>query len=177
MAVSPPNVRVPAGERAVCNWDEDALTMGVAAARECLRGQRAPQAVTLASTTLPFIDRSNAALLATALDLPAGIETSDVTGTLRAATTALAQACRRGDGALTLLIGSDAREARPGSPEEMEFGAAAVALLVAPGRSAPVAHRAGRAHRHRARGGGLRRPLSHGRGSLRLRAGRALGAR
>jgi 3-hydroxy-3-methylglutaryl CoA synthase len=134
--LSPPNVRAAAGERAVCNWDEDSLTLAVEAARECLRGQSPPQAVTLASTTLPFNDRSNAALLATALDLPAATETLDVTGTLRAATTALAQACRRGDGVRTLLIASDAREARPGSPEEMEFGAAAVALLVAPGRSA-----------------------------------------
>jgi hydroxymethylglutaryl-CoA synthase len=134
--LSPPNVRAPAGERAVCNWDEDALTLAVEAARVCLRGAAAPGAVTLASTTLPFADRSNATLLATALDLPAGTETLDVTGTLRAATSALAQACRRGDAVTTLLVGSDAREARPGSPEEMEFGAAAVALLVAPGKSA-----------------------------------------
>ena len=96
--LSPPNARVPVGERAVCNWDEDALTLAVAAARDCLRGQAAPQAVTLASTTLPFIDRSNAALLAAALDLPAQIETADVTGSLRAATGALAQSVRRGDG-------------------------------------------------------------------------------
>ncbi len=134
--LSPPNVRPAAGERAVCNWDEDSLTLGVEAARGCLSGQQPPRAVTLASTTLPFADRSNAALLATALDLAAGTETLDVTGTLRAGTTALAQALRRGDAATTLLVASDAREARPGSPEEMDFGAAAVALLLAPGASA-----------------------------------------
>ncbi|HEY2808235.1 MAG TPA: OB-fold domain-containing protein [Steroidobacteraceae bacterium] len=134
--LSPPNVRPAAGERAVCNWDEDSLTLGVEAARGCLRGQHPPRAVTLASTTLPFLDRSNAALLATALDLAAGTETLDVTGTLRAGTTALAQALRRGDAMTTLLVASDAREARPGSQEEMDFGAAAVALLLAPADSA-----------------------------------------
>jgi hydroxymethylglutaryl-CoA synthase len=133
--LSPPNARPGGGERAVCNWDEDALTLAVEASRACVRGMPAPGAVTLASTTLPFADRSNATLLATALDLPAAVETLDITGTLRAATSALAQACRRADGVRTLLVGSDAREARPGSPEEMEFGAAAVALLVAPGTS------------------------------------------
>ncbi len=136
--LSPPNARVPAGERAVCDWDEDSLTLAVEAARGCLRGAPVPGAVALASTTLPFADRSNATLLATALDLPAATETLDVTGTLRAATSALAQACRRADGVATLVIGADAREARAGSPEEMEFGAAAVALLVAPGGAAPA---------------------------------------
>jgi 3-hydroxy-3-methylglutaryl CoA synthase len=134
--LSPPNARAPGGERAVCNWDEDALTLSVEAARACLAQAQSPGALTLASTTLPFVDRSNATLVATALDLPATLETLDVTGTLRAATGALAQACRRGDGVRTLVIGADAREARPGSPEEMDFGAAAVALLVAPGGSA-----------------------------------------
>jgi hydroxymethylglutaryl-CoA synthase len=138
--LSPPNARAPAGERAVCNWDEDALTLAVEASRACLAGMTQPSAVTLASTTLPFADRSNATLLAAALDLSASTETLDVTGTLRAATTALAQACRRADQATTLLVGTDAREARAGSPEEMEFCAAAVALLVAPGKSSgPVA--------------------------------------
>jgi 3-hydroxy-3-methylglutaryl CoA synthase len=120
----------------VCNWDEDAVTLAVEAARACLDGSAPPGSLLLASTTLPFADRSNATLVATALDLPAATETADVGGTLRAATTALAQACRRSDAVRTLVIGADAREARPGSPEEMEFGAAAVALLVAPGSSA-----------------------------------------
>jgi hydroxymethylglutaryl-CoA synthase len=129
-----PNERREAGARAVCNWDEDALTLGVEAARSCLAAASAvPAALTLASTTLPFADRSNATLLAAALDLPKSCETLDVTGTLRAGTTALAQSSRRADAATTLLVATDARSARPGSEQELQFGAAAVALLLAPG--------------------------------------------
>ena len=57
------------GEKAVANWDEDAITMGVEAARDCL-GQldRARvDRVTLASTTLPFADRLNAGIVKEAL--------------------------------------------------------------------------------------------------------------
>jgi 3-hydroxy-3-methylglutaryl CoA synthase len=145
-----PNARRAGGARAVCNWDEDALTLGVEAARGCLAAAtRAPAAVTVASTTLPFADRSNATLLAAALDLPPACETLDVTGTLRAGTTALAQASRRADGGATLLIATDARQARPGSEQELQFGAAAVALLLAPGNSGAdraLAHLRGAAH-------------------------------
>ncbi len=145
-----PNERAAGGERAVCNWDEDALTLAVEAARGCLAGTaRTPGAVSFASTTLPFADRSNATLLAAALGLPAATETVDVTGTLRAATTALAQASRRADGQPTLLVAADARNARPGSDQELQFGAAGAALLVAPGAATAdqaLAHLRGAAH-------------------------------
>ena len=70
-----------AGSRAICNWDEDSLTLAVQAARACLLNAGADAAsppalcsVSLASTTLPFADRSNSTLLAAALDLPATVE-------------------------------------------------------------------------------------------------------
>ena len=51
------------GERTMCNWDEDTVTMAVEAARDCLIGQDrgTVAALSLASTTLPFEDRLNAA--------------------------------------------------------------------------------------------------------------------
>src|ERR1035437_330962 len=57
------------GERSMCNWDEDAITMAVEAARDCLQGvdRRNVGDVVLASTTLPFDDRQNAGLLAKAI--------------------------------------------------------------------------------------------------------------
>jgi 3-hydroxy-3-methylglutaryl CoA synthase len=144
-----PNEKRAAGSRAVCNWDEDALTLAVEAARGCLaRVRTAPAAVTLASTTLPFADRSNATLLAAALDLAPQLQTLDVTGTLRAATTALAQATRA-PASPTLLVASDARGARSGSDQELQFGAAAVAMLVAPAGTESdraLAHIRGTAH-------------------------------
>jgi len=148
--LSRPNEQREGGARAVCNWDEDALTLAVEAARGCLAGaRRAAEAVTFASTTLPFADRSNATLLAAALGLPAAIETLDATGTLRTATTALAQASRRADGRATLLVAADARNARPGSDQELQFGAAGAALLVAPTAAAAdqaLAHLRAAAH-------------------------------
>lgn len=136
------------GERAVCNWDEDTLTLAAAAVRNCLlnaggyaQGAARVAALSLASTTLPFADRSNSTLLAAALDLSAEIQTSDVTGSLRAGTTALLDAARSADPAPRLVVAADARLAKAGSPQELEFGAGAAALLVtgAAGTAAPLA--------------------------------------
>ncbi|MEE4382901.1 MAG: hypothetical protein V2J02_12955, partial [Pseudomonadales bacterium] len=71
-AWSDPGIRARGkGERSICNWDEDAVTMGVEAARDCLSGRGegapAPDAIYFASTTFPFLDRQNAGILATAL--------------------------------------------------------------------------------------------------------------
>ncbi len=130
--LGPPSAAPLSGARAVCNWDEDALTMAVEAGRRCMAAaQRAPAALTVASTTLPFADRSNATLVAEALDLPDSTRTADRSGSLRAGTTALAEAAQSANDAPTLLVASDARMARPGSGAEMEYGAGAVALLVA----------------------------------------------
>lgn len=137
--LEPPGRSAVSGSLAVCGWDEDALTLAVEAGRRCMAGMKsgAPAALSLASTTLPFADRSNATLVAEALDLSDSVRTSDHTGSLRAATTALAEAARRSDEAPTLIIAGDTRLARPGSAAEMEYGAGAVALLIA-GDAGPV---------------------------------------
>src|SRR3990172_1419039 len=59
------------GERAMANWDEDAVTMAVEAARDCLTGfdRGAVGSLYLASTTHPFDDRQNASIAAGALHL------------------------------------------------------------------------------------------------------------
>lgn len=128
----PPGAAAVSGARAVCNWDEDALTMAVEAGRRCMAGgeRGVPAALTLASTTLPFADRSNATVVSEALDLPDDIRASDRSGSLRAGTTALAETASLDSRAPTLVIASDNRMARPGSTAEMEYGAAAVALLI-----------------------------------------------
>lgn len=122
---SPPRVE---GARSLCNWDEDALTLAIEAARGALQGMPAPDALHLASTTLPFADRSNAALAAACLDLPRAVATLESGGCLRAGTGALANAAQRGG--TTLVVASDARLAKPGSPQEMRIGHGAAALLV-----------------------------------------------
>ncbi len=122
------------GERAVRAWDEDAVTMAVEAARNCgLATLPAPDALWLASTTLPFADRDNAAIVVEALGLDAAIDTLDLGSSQRAGTAALAGALKAGQGC-QLVLASDCREARPGSPLEMQIGHGAAALLVGAGQ-------------------------------------------
>ena len=73
------------GERAIANWDEDAITMGFEAARSCLSAvQKPPSRVTFASTTFPFADRSNSGIICSALDMPSNVRNEDVFGSRRA---------------------------------------------------------------------------------------------
>ncbi len=87
---APAIMAVAQGERAMCNWDEDSLTMAVAAARDCLAGQDRSglDALYLASTTLPFADRQNAGIVAAALNLDTHVLTADFSAALKAGTTA-----------------------------------------------------------------------------------------
>jgi 3-hydroxy-3-methylglutaryl CoA synthase len=121
------------GERSICNWDEDSLTMSVEAARACVAAAPGPLAgITLASTSLPFEARQNATVVATALDLPESIASMDTTGTQRAGTSALIAAVEalRGGGDARLVIAADSRPARAASPQEQRFGDGAAALLM-----------------------------------------------
>src|SRR5215467_2754776 len=78
-------------EKAVANYDEDAVTMGVAAAIDCLKGvDRATiDAVLFASTSYPFKEKQGAAIIAKALDLRRDVHTADLGDTLRGGTSAL----------------------------------------------------------------------------------------
>jgi len=124
------------GERSMCNWDEDAMTMAVAAARDCVTGmdRSAINAAYLASTSLPFKDRQNSGILATALNLPEeGLVTADFTSSLKSGTTALLTAIDaiRGEGKDNVLVAaSDARDAKSAWFYEMWYGDGAASLLV-----------------------------------------------
>ncbi|SEP93642.1 hydroxymethylglutaryl-CoA synthase family protein [Thalassovita taeanensis] len=118
------------GSRAFCSWDEDALTMAVEAGRDALGATRdGVNAIIVASTTLPYSDLSNAAIIAGALNIPQSAASSESTGSQRAATSALVQALEAGkDG--TLVIGSDKPPSKPASAQEMSNGAGAAAVLL-----------------------------------------------
>lgn len=125
------------GERTMASWDEDAITMAVEAARDCLGpGDDRSQvnALYFASTTGPFADRLNAGIVAAALTLEPTIQTSDITGSQRAGVTALAQAlCASVPGGANILVAaSDRRRSRAASSQEMEFGDGAAAIMVGP---------------------------------------------
>ncbi|HYG27108.1 MAG TPA: 3-hydroxy-3-methylglutaryl CoA synthase, partial [Caulobacteraceae bacterium] len=91
-----PNLMAKAkGERAMANWDEDALTMAVEAARDALGpgdDRSWIDGLYFASTTGPFADRLNAGIVSAALTLEKTIAAADITGSQRCGLTALAQA-------------------------------------------------------------------------------------
>ena len=133
--LAPTIVTVAQGERSFCNWDEDSLTMAVAASQDCLVGMDKARvdALYLASTTLPFADRLNAGIVATALNLRDDILTADFTSSLKAGTSALVtalEAIKSGEKKGILITASDRREAKAASFYEMWFGDGAASLLL-----------------------------------------------
>ncbi|GAA4819080.1 hydroxymethylglutaryl-CoA synthase family protein [Sphingosinicella ginsenosidimutans] len=125
------------GERAMANWDEDAVTMAVEAARDCLTGidRGTVSSLLLASSTAPFADRQNAGIVKEALAMSDDIATADLSGSQRAGLSAMVQglAVAAANGVTVLAIGSDKRKARPASEAELVQGDAAAAVLLGPG--------------------------------------------
>jgi len=124
-------------EKAVANWDEDSITMGVAAAIDCLGGvdRATVDAVLFASTTYPFKEKQGAAMIAKALDLRRDVYTSDVGDSLRAGTNAIRvglDAIKAGSAKRVLVVVSDTRMAAPRSAVEGSLGDAAAAFLLGP---------------------------------------------
>jgi len=131
--LAPALIMVAQGERSMCNWDEDSLTMAVASARDCLKGvdKSTVDTLYLASTTMPYADRLNAGIMATALNLREDIGSADFSSTQRAGTTALTAGLEAAaSGRTTLVTASDRRETRAGSFYEMWFGDGAASLLL-----------------------------------------------
>ena len=125
----------PAGENAVANHDEDALSMAVAAGTDCLGDMKREMVdcLYLATTSQPYMVRQNSALVATALDLQPSIRTADFTGSTKSGTGALLaalDAVKGGTSTSVLVCASDCRLSKPGSPQEYLYGDGAAALLL-----------------------------------------------
>ena len=123
------------GTRAMDNWDEVAITMAVAAARDCLgvgEDRSAVRSVYLASSTLPFVERLNAGVVCEALTLREDVEALDIVGSQRAALSAVTEALSkaRGVDGDVLVVAADNRKVRPASSQELDFGEGAAALLL-----------------------------------------------
>ncbi len=122
------------GERSFCNWDEDSVTMAVEAARDATDSANRDkiEAICLASTSLPFLDRQNAGIVAEALQLEETLRTMDVTGSQRAGTTGLLSMIDtvKAGRESAMLVASEHRRTRVGSPLEMLSGDAAAALVL-----------------------------------------------
>ena len=115
------------GERAVANYDEDTITMAVAACRDCLRGfdPQEIERLLLASTTFPYGEKQSASIVAAALDLKKEALTLDLSSSLRSGTTGVRlafEAIRAGTSKNILVCASDIRMGLPNGPRELEFG-------------------------------------------------------
>ncbi len=134
------------GEKAVANYDEDSVTMAVAAGIDCLTGvdRAGVDAVFFATATSPYAERQSAEIIATALDCRADIRTADITDTLKAGTTAVlsaVDAVKAGSLKNVMVCAADMRIGKAGSAQEEIFGDGAAALLI--GDNAVVAEFAG----------------------------------
>jgi len=123
------------GEKAVANWDEDSLTMGVEACIDSLRNFERDRiaGVLFASTTPPFREKQSASLIRKVLDLPSDSLTVDFANSLRGGTLGLRMAMdavRAGSGANYLVAAADLRVSAPNSTLEAEFGDGAASLLI-----------------------------------------------
>ncbi len=123
------------GEKPICNFDEDTITMSVAAAIDCLNGidRQIVDGLYLATTTSPYKEHLGATTIALAVDLRRNIYTADFANSLRAGTSALKSAIdavRSGSARQVLVVAADCRTGAPGSDLELRCGDAAAAILV-----------------------------------------------
>ena len=123
-------------ERAVANFDEDSVTMAVAAGADALAGRdrRAIDGVIFATTTPPYAEKQHAAIIAAALDLRTDLFAADVTSVLRAGTTAIKSALdavAAGSARQVLVVSADSRQGPPRGETERAAGDGAAAFVIA----------------------------------------------
>ncbi|MCL6446615.1 MAG: hydroxymethylglutaryl-CoA synthase [Armatimonadetes bacterium] len=122
-------------EKAVASYDEDSITMAVAAGIDCLNGmeRQMVDGLYLATTTVPYLEKQGAAIVAEALDLREDIFTADFANSLRAGTQALRAALdsvKAGSAKQVLVVAADMRLPQPRSEFEAVFGDGAAAIIV-----------------------------------------------
>lgn len=130
-------------EKTVMDFDEDVLTMGVAAAEEALSGTFGPGSsglsaediavLTIASTNLPYTEKVSGGTLACMLGLRNELITTEHTTSTRSGTEgllALASVLKAGGLPAGLLISADAPRARASDPLDHGLGAGAAAFLL-----------------------------------------------
>jgi len=133
--INPTTILLAQGEKAVANQDEDSLTIATAAALDCLGNldRSAVKGAFLASTTMPYLERQNAGIMAAALNLREDLRSADFAGALKSGTSALLSALEAvGSKSLdpVLVSAADCRLGRMGSPQEMIFGDGGAAFVI-----------------------------------------------
>ena len=123
-------------ERAIANFDEDSVTMAVAAGADCLGGRdrNSIDGIIFATTTPPYAEKQCAAIIAAALDLRRDIFATDITDVLRAGTNALKSAMdavAAGSAQEVLVVVADNRQGPPRGETERASGDGAAAFIIA----------------------------------------------
>lgn len=123
------------GEKAVANWDEDSITMGVEACLDCLNGFDRDEidGLYFASTTPPYREKQSASIIAAICDLRQELVTADFAHSLRGATSGLRvaiDAINAGSAKKVMIVASDCCAPSPNSEFEMSFGDGAAAFLI-----------------------------------------------
>jgi hydroxymethylglutaryl-CoA synthase len=118
------------GTRTVASYDQDSTTLGVEAAFAAVRGRTDRVASLWFATTAPvYVDKTNAATVHAAIELPAGIAAADLGATFRSGATALLAAAST-DG---LAVLADIRGGAVGGVDERDGADAAAAFLFGTG--------------------------------------------
>jgi hydroxymethylglutaryl-CoA synthase len=123
------------GEKAVANYDEDSITMAVAAGMDCTTGidPKGIGGLYFASTTSPYKEKQAAAIIAMAVDLNREIFTVDFGNSLRGGTSAMKAAMDAvvaGSSKNVLVCAADTRLGYPNGENEMSFGDGAAAFVI-----------------------------------------------
>ena len=132
--VNPSSKAQGKGERSFASWDEDAVTMAVEASRDALGDfpRSAISGVIFASTTAPFADRLNSGIVAGALGAGDDVTAFEVSGSMRAGTSALIAGlglAASSEGAV-VVAAAERRRSKPGSSQELGNGDAGAALVL-----------------------------------------------
>ena len=123
------------GERAVAGYDEDTTTMSVSAGIDCLKGTdpKTVDAVFMATTTPPYIERQNSNIVSNALDFRRDVRNTDFGNCLRSGVAALQaaiEAVSAGSLNSVLVTIADMRLGECGGEFEQASGDGAAAFLV-----------------------------------------------
>lgn len=122
------------GEKAVANFDEDSVTMAVAAGIDCLQGieRSSSDGLYFASTTSPYKEKLSSSIIASALDIRRDAFTGDFAHSVRSGSIALRAGLNAlKDGAKKVLVAaSDCRLGAPEGDIEVNLGDGAAALML-----------------------------------------------
>jgi hydroxymethylglutaryl-CoA synthase len=128
------------GTRSVASFDEDSITMAVAAVRGIDRHEENTGPLLFATSNPPFMDKTNASTVKAAVGGDDWVMATDMTG-LRSGLSALVLAAQTGG----LVAMADSRSGRPGSAEERDGGDGAAAFQFG-GTGEPIAQVEADAH-------------------------------